>query len=69
MAAPVTTLEIVVWAESVQLRSRHVQAKAHDSSDLLRKALDRTNKWFRHHGYEQPDLAWQPDGFRTHRDR
>ena len=58
MAEPVTTQNIIAWADAVQERTRLVQAKAHDNSELLRHALDRTNGWFRHHGYQQPDLTW-----------
>jgi hypothetical protein len=58
MAAAHATQTVIAWAVAVQERARLVQAKAHETSERLRHALDRTDECFRNHGHEEPELTW-----------
>jgi len=54
MAARVTTQDMIAWAEGVQERTRLVQAKAHQTSELLRRTLARTDERLRRNDTKNP---------------
>jgi hypothetical protein len=59
-ADPLAHDTLIAWAEAVQERTRLVQARAHDTSERLRLALNDSDEWFTRHGHKWRDIAWEP---------